>query len=144
MGETESELLAHIEELFAAIAAKDMGRIEQCYLNESSLLVFLEGPRSRNVGWESIKAGWRHFLEASMELKGFEWGEDRLIRARGDLGFLAATNLFAWRIKGRDLTVEMRGTWAMERIGGAWRIVHEHGSFPHPDPYGAGDWSKKR
>ena len=138
----ERELLARMEALFSAIAAKDLGGIEACYLNEPSLLVFLEGPRTRNVGWENIKVGWRHFLEASMELKGFEWGDDLLIRVCGGAGFVAATNRFHWRIKGRDLAVEMRGTWAMERIDGAWRIVHEHGSFPHPDPYGAGDWSR--
>lgn len=136
-----AELLARMEELFSAIAAKDLARIGGCYLNEPSLLVFLEGPRSRNLGWENIEVGWRHFLEAPMELRGFDWGDDLLIRARGDAGFVAATNRFHWRIKGRDLTVEMRGTWSMERIAGAWRIVHEHGSFPHPDPYGAGDWS---
>ncbi len=141
MAGMERELLARVEELFAAISAKDLDRIERCYLNAPELMVFLEGPRSRNAGWENIKAGWRHFLNAAMELKGFEWGGDRLIRVRGEAGFVAATNQFHWRIKGRDLTVEMRVTWAMERIDGSWRIVHEHASFPNPNPYGSGDWA---
>lgn len=138
----EGELLARVESLFAAVARKDLAGIEACYLNEPSLLVFVEGPRVRNVGWESIKVGWRSFLDASMELRGYAWGEDLLVRVRGDAGFVAATNRYDWRIKGRALTVEMRGTWAMERLDGAWRIVHEHGSFPHPDPYGAGEWAR--
>ena len=136
----EGELLSRMESLFTAIAGKDLPGIEACYLNEPSLLVFLEGPRTRNVGWESIKRGWRHFLDASMELRGFTWGDDLLIRVRGDAGFVAATNRYDWRVKGRDLALEMRGTWAMERINGSWTIVHEHGSFPHPNPYGAEDW----
>ena len=138
----ERELLTRMERLFAAVAGKDLAGIEACYLNEPSLLVFVEGPRMRNVGWESIKVGWREFLDASMELRGYAWGEDLLIRVRGDAGFVAATNRFDWRIKDREVTVEMRGTWAMERLNGEWRIVHEHGSFPHPDPYGAGDWER--
>ena len=133
--------MARMEDLFAAIAAKDMVAIEACYLNEASLLVFVEGPRTRNVGWESIKAGWRHFLDASMDLTGYAWGGDLLVRVRGDAGFVAATNRYHWRVKGRDLTVDMRGTWVMERLNGEWRIVHEHGSFPHPNPYGTGDWA---
>ena len=135
MNAPEKELVAHIEDLFSAITAKDMDRIERCYLNEPVLLVFLEGPRSRNVGWDSIKVGWQHFLDASMELRGFEWGADLLVRGRGEAGFVAATNSYRWRVKGRDLTVRMRGTWVMERVNAEWRIVHEHGSFPHPDPY---------
>jgi ketosteroid isomerase-like protein len=138
----ERELLTRMESLFAAVAAKDLAGIEACYLNEPSLLVFVEGPRMRNVGWESIKVGWQDFLAASMELRGYTWGEDLLIRVRGDAGFVAATNRFDWRIKDRELTVEMRGTWAMERLNGEWRIVHEHGSFPHEDPYGSGDWAR--
>lgn len=134
--------MARMESLFAAIAAKDMVGIEACYLNDPSLLVFVEGPRMRNVGWESIRVGWRHFLDASMELRGYAWGEDLLIRVRGDAGFVAATNRYDWRIKDRDLTLEMRGTWAMERGNGEWRIVHEHASFPHANPYGAGDWAR--
>lgn len=141
--EAELELVSRVESLFAAVAAKDVAGIEACYLNEPSLLVFVEGPRMRNVGWESIKLGWRHFLEASMELRGYTWGEDLLIRVRGEAGFVAATNRFEWRIKGRELSLEMRGTWAMERLDGQWRIVHEHASFPHPDPYGAGDWARQ-
>jgi ketosteroid isomerase-like protein len=138
-----AELLGRMESLFAAVAAKDLAGIQECYLNAPSLLVFLEGPRTRNVGWASIKIGWQQFLDASMELQGFEWGEDLLIRARGEAGFVAATNRYHWRIVGREVTAEMRGTWVMERIEGSWRIVHEHGSFPHPDPYGAGDWSRE-
>ena len=134
--------MARMESLFAAIAAKDMVGIEACYLNDPSLLVFVEGPRMRNVGWESIRVGWRHFLDASMELRGYAWGEDLLIRVRGDAGFVAATNRYDWRIKDRDLSLEMRGTWAMERGNGDWRIVHEHASFPHANPYGAGDWAR--
>ena len=61
--------MARMESLFAAIAAKDMVGIEACYLNDPSLLVFVEGPRMRNVGWESIRVGWRHFLDASMETR---------------------------------------------------------------------------
>ena len=139
----ERELRDLMEELFSAIMAKDLSRIEGCYLNAPELLVFLEGPRSRTVGWENIKAGWRHFLAAAMELETYQWGEDLLIRVYGESGFVAATNSYNWRIKGRELRTEMRGTWALERIGGNWRIVHEHGSFPHPDPYSVGDWSQR-
>ena len=138
----ERELLARMDRLFAAVSAKDLAGIEACYLNEPSLLVFVEGPRMRNAGWENIKVGWRHFLDASMELRGYAWGEDLLIRVWGDAGFVAASNRFDWRIKDRELSVEMRGTWVMERVNGDWRIVHEHGSFPHPNPYGAGDWAR--
>lgn len=91
----DGELLARMEELFSAITAKDLSRIEACYLNAPDLLVFLEGPRSRTVGWESIKVGWRHFLEATMDLQGFEWGDDLLIRVFGESGFVAATNRYA-------------------------------------------------
>ena len=140
----EGELLLRMEGLFAAIAGKNLAGIEACYLTEPSLLVFLEGPRSGSLGWETIKEGWRHFLDASIELRGYAWGADLLVRVRGDAGLVAATNRYHWRVKGRDLSVEMRGTWVMERFAGSWRIVHEHASFPHPDPYGVGDWARKR
>jgi ketosteroid isomerase-like protein len=141
-GADGSELVSRMEALFKAVAAKDLRAIEACYLNEPALLVFLEGPRSRNIGWENIRVGWRHFIDAPMRLKKYEWGEDRLVRVRGDAGFVAATNRFTWEMGGKDLVVEMRATWAMERVGGTWRIVHEHASLPHPDPYGTGDWNK--
>ena len=141
MAGTEGDLLlARLEALFKALMAKNLPGIEACYLNEPTLLVFLEGPRSRNVGWEKIRIGWQHFMEAPMRLENVEWGDDRLVRVRGEAGFVASTNSYTWRTGEKSLTVEMRATWAMERVAGTWRIVHEHVSLPHPDPYGTGDW----
>ena len=41
---------------------------------------------------------------------------------------------------GRASRLRMRMTWLLRWEGDRWRIVHEHGSQPLPDPYGAGDW----
>lgn len=144
-GVTEESLVRHLEALFHAISVKDLAGIERSYLNEPSLLVFVEGPRYRNVGWNSIKHGWRTFLDAPLELKNFEWGSDRLVEvsADGEMGFVAATNRYSWLISGRPHVTEMRGTWIARSLAGAWRIVHEHGSFPAADPYGIGDWVPK-
>jgi len=35
-------------------------------------------------------------------------------------------------------TVSNRGTWVLEKVAGDWLIVHEHVSFPVPDPYPTG------
>jgi ketosteroid isomerase-like protein len=159
----EDAAVRRIESLFAAIRSRDLDGIERCYWNAPGLLVFVEGPRTRNVSWESIKRGWRHFIDAKIDLRSYEWGEDRTVKTSlgaatgadfSDMAFVAATNRYHWMIDGRPHTTEMRGTWVLGRFPGEesagaapgetllWRIMHEHGSFPHPDPYGAGDWLK--
>ncbi|MFD2354595.1 nuclear transport factor 2 family protein [Nonomuraea ferruginea] len=41
---------------------------------------------------------------------------------------------------GKQGRLRMRMTWLVRREDDTWRIVHEHGSQPLADPYGAGDW----
>jgi ketosteroid isomerase-like protein len=136
-----NDIKQFMERFFQGVIQKQIEVIADTYAHDNRLFVFLEGPRSKTVGWENVRTGWEHYLASRISVQRIVWGDDLQVRDYGHSGWVAATNKITVAIgDGPPKTLEMRSTWLLEKRDGHWRIVHEHVSQPHPDPYGIGDW----
>lgn len=138
-----SDIQQFLERFFQGLVDKDIQRIDDSYLHAERLFVFLEGPRSKTIGWTDVRSGWEKYLASRISVVELRLGDDAQIHDGGDTGWVAASLRAVIAIDGAPpKTLDFRGTWLLEKNDGRWRIVHEHVSLPHPDPYGVGDWAK--
>ncbi len=128
----EAELRQLITEQMNAIGAKDMDRLMKLYAAE--VVVFDVKPPFQTTGADA----WRQTWEACLPyLPGSFQTEmrDLHLAVSGDLAL--AHWLFRFTGMEKDhpaMQTWMRATAGYRRIGGRWRIVHEHCSVPfHPE-----------
>lgn len=128
------------EGMLRAVIDRDLPAVLDSFSGGEDAYVFVEGPRWTTRGGDRIAAGWRAYFEAPIRITGFTWVEgpytfesDALGQVLGVIDYLVSGNGVAKKLR-------MRMTWLLRHEGDRWRIVHEHGSQPLADPYGAGDW----
>lgn len=132
------EVVEAVESLFDAIKQKDIPRMQERYLHDDRLMVFLEGPESKIEGFDqpSNEATWRALFDA-VTFTELELADDLRAGRDHDLGWVGASIRMTYAALDGSApnTVESRGTWILERTGEDWHIVFEHVSFPATDPY---------
>jgi len=134
-----------MERFFQGVIDKKIEVIADIYAHDEQLFVFLEGPRAKTIGWEKVQTGWENYLSSKISVQSITWGDDLRIRDYGNVGWVAASNKVTVTVGDEPpKTLEMRSTWLLEKRDGRWRIIHEHVSLPHPDPYGIGDWLREQ
>lgn len=140
---TENTLIEKTVKHFEAVKVKDLPGILDFYEHSEDLMVFVEGPRWRTLGFSMVDKGWTDFMDSSIKVEKAEWVEDLRSRIVGDMGFVAGISELTVNIGGNVQKVRFRGTFVFQRESdGEWRAVHEHFSQPAADPYGVGDWLK--
>ncbi|WP_256839422.1 YybH family protein [Ornithinimicrobium faecis] len=132
--------LATATGMLDALIDRDLDGVLECFDPAEDTYVYLEGPRWTNKGGEAIRKGWRDYFQAPIALLSWQWAEGPEVHESGDLGFVAGVIEYQFESDGMARPLRMRMTWVVRRRGGAWRILHEHGSQPLTDPYGTGDW----
>jgi uncharacterized protein (TIGR02246 family) len=143
--ESTDDIKRFMERFFQAVIDKNIEVISSTYAHDARLFVFLEGPRAKTIGWEKVRTGWESYLSSKISVQSITWGDDLQIRDYGNAGWVAASNKVTVAIGDESpKTLEMRSTWLLEKRDGQWRIVHEHVSLPHADPYGIGDWLREQ
>jgi ketosteroid isomerase-like protein len=136
----EAKLRTVVDELFAAIVAKDVGTIMSHYLPEDRLLIFLEGPTSTVEGWDEtfLHSAWSELLEI-VTFSNLQVAQNTQVRCDGSTGWVCGEVTTTYG-KISDLPTEhrsvlSRGTWLFEEVAGRWYIAAEHVSFAVPNPY---------
>jgi ketosteroid isomerase-like protein len=123
----ESEILALIDSLHQAHRDKNAAGIAAPYAPNAAIFD-LSPPLAHPGVTVERKQPWLDTWDTGIDL------ESRDLRIT-----VAGNHAFAWgyqrmsgtpRAAGRPISFWMRVTYAFERIGGAWRIVHEHNSVP--------------
>ncbi len=126
---------------FFSVVERHIDDIIDHYADGSDTYVFLEGPRWETRGHAAIATGWRAYVASDIIVTGVEWVGEPTDQIVGEMGWIAGTVEMRLSVRGTTKTVRWRGTFVLTRCSdGKWRIVHEHFSQPHPDPYGIGDW----
>ena len=123
-----------------SLARQDLEGVLDCFDPAEDTYVFVEGPRWTNRGGERIRDGWRDYFTAPQKLASWEWVEGPEAHESGELALVAGVIRYDFEIDGASAPMNFRMTWVLRRTNGVWRILHEHGSQPLPDPYGTGDW----
>ncbi|MBX7219280.1 MAG: nuclear transport factor 2 family protein [Blastocatellia bacterium] len=136
-----SELSDFAASHFQAVIEKRIDEVIDHYAPLETTYVFLEGPRWATLGQTNIAAGWKAFLTSKMTLLSCQWKEAPLEEIAGEMGWIGGIVHMELKIGEQPKSLDLRGTFVVRRFAdGKWRIVHEHFSQPHPDPYGVGDW----
>lgn len=142
--------LQTVNEHYQVIIDKNIDAICSKYVQSEDTYVVLEGPRLTTKGYEKIKKGWKDFCNTNMlQLQSISWIEGP---------FTQETSLMAWVSGIIILKVGVtkanqaphffentfRASFVLikEEENAQWKIMHEHVSVAHPDPYGIGDWLK--
>ena len=132
--------LAAIEAMLNAVIDRRLDEVLDSFSAADDAYVFVEGPRWSTRGGDRIAQGWRAYFDAPIRIDSYRWLEGPFVLGDEPLALVAGILDYAVRGNGKAGTLRMRMSWLLRDEGGRWRIVHEHGSQPLPDPYGAGDW----
>ena len=122
----EAKIREAIEGCAAALRAKDAGRVVSHYTPDFVLFslappLVLTGPDA--AGLEEWFATWQGSL-------GYEI-RDLDITVSGEVAFCHSLNqLSGTKVDGEKANVWFRHTLCFRKIGGAWKIAHEHESVP--------------
>jgi ketosteroid isomerase-like protein len=118
---------ARIRELIAewqhAVIAKDADSLIRHYA--SDVVVFDVVPPASFTGSERYREHWQRWFDSMKGPISFEMNDIKVV-TDGDVAFAHSVNRVV--IDGQDNLV--RATVGFRRIGGDWRVVHEHASVP--------------
>ncbi len=135
MNTREREIRSLIRTLVEGLVNGDMRIVEQAYQHSPSLLIFLEGPRMKLIGWKAMRKAVSGFLRTHTKIRSHLNRDSRFI-ADGRLGVFYGTYRFQAvnRLTGKPVGWMARNTFVFRKIGNRWKIIHEHDSFPAPLP----------
>lgn len=124
----EAEIRALIERWQRAVVAKDMDGIVQPYADD--IVAFDAVKALQFKGKQIYRAHWEACMEQCPGAGIFEF-EQVKIAAAEDVAFAHwLTHCGPAQGEGEDQTCYMRVTAGYQRIGGQWKVVHEHWSAP--------------
>jgi ketosteroid isomerase-like protein len=131
---TKADSRAAIETLenqfAAAVNAKNLGAIMKVYAPGSELFVFDVVPPRQYVGADAYRKDWKGFLDMFKGPVKFTMS-DLSIDAGAKMAYShSAQHISGTDTKGKPIDFTVRVTDVYRRIGGEWRIVHEHVSVP--------------
>lgn len=103
--------------------------------NRGDIEGFMEGywksDRVRFASGGSVTTGWQETLESYRERYGTREKMGTLSLRGLDIRVLSESHAYAfgkWRLKRKEASLSGVFTLVFEKIGGAWRIVHDHSS----------------
>jgi ketosteroid isomerase-like protein len=146
--------LGAIEAMLNAVIERRLEEVLDSFSAGEDAYVFVEGPRWSTRGGDRIAKGWRAYFDAPIRIDSYAWVEGPFVLGEEPLALVAGILDYAVRGNGSAGMLRMRMSWLLRAEGRKtlalshsdephvtrWRIVHEHGSQPLADPYGAGDW----
>jgi uncharacterized protein (TIGR02246 family) len=125
---SDTEIRALLAQYAKALHAKDADAVMACYAPD--VVAFDLAPPLAHRGAETIRAGlgeWFPTWRSGIQVEA----ADVTIDVDGDLAVCRALNhMTGARTSGENTDLWFRATVCLRRIGGAWKIVHEHASVP--------------
>jgi len=127
----KAQIQALEEQLAAAIAAKDVDKIMQCYAPGEELFVFDIIPPRQYVGAAAYRRDFEGFFATAASGPTSGQISDLDITTDGKLAFAHyTTHMTLTDKKGTKTDMVIRTTDCLKKIKGKWLIVQEHNSFP--------------
>lgn len=121
------EIRERLEEKARAYAARDVDRVMDIYENSSTVSVFDPGPPDEYRGYSAVTETIGNFINGA-ETMQLTYQGDRA-EASGDLGTAWSLVRIKTRLKnGVEVDVICRQTNVWRRVGGVWKVIHEHNS----------------
>lgn len=124
----EREIRALIARWSKAVRDQDMEGIRADH--DPDILMFDVPPPFLSRGLDAYMATWDMFLASSEKPVVFDF-HDIKVTAGPDVAFATAIgNCVSIDANGQREPLEFRLTMGLRKIGGRWRVMHEHHSLP--------------
>jgi uncharacterized protein (TIGR02246 family) len=124
----EAEIRALIERWAKAVREEDRAAIRADH--DAQILMFDVPPPFLSRGLDAYMATWETFFSAAEKPVAFAF-HDVEVSCGEDVGFATAVgrcvNIDG---EGKREPLEFRLTMGLRKIGGRWRVMHEHHSLP--------------
>lgn len=131
--EAQGEVRQRLEEIWPTAAAKDFERLESFHLYGPKFTEFKDG---RPRGDAATCAAGERATFSRLEHPLVDMG-DLAINVFGDVAVATFNGRFTGQIAGNAVALDQQCTIVFVRVGGDWKIVHEHMSplgGPPPGP----------
>ena len=112
-----------------AKAVRDENRAGIRADHDPEILMFDVPPPFLSRGLDAYMATWDTFFKWQAKPVQFDF-RDVVITAGADVAFATATGMCCDLSSGQPVNLEFRLTIGFRKIGGRWRILHEHHSLP--------------
>jgi ketosteroid isomerase-like protein len=124
----EAEILALIERWALAVRNEDRAAIGSDH--DGGMLMFDVPPPFLSRGLDGYMASWELFFSCAEKPVAFDFS-DIEITAGADVAFATAIgHCINTDSKGHREPLQFRLTMGLRKIGGKWRVMHEHHSLP--------------
>lgn len=133
-----------INSFYQAIIDRKVEAIHASYIAQEDTYVILEGPRLTTTGFSKIASGWIDFCQSGLLLESIEWLEGPREEIKGEMAWVAGVIKLTIAVNGKTFTQTFRASFVVLLEDQQWKIRHEHVSAALEDPYGIGDWLKKK
>jgi uncharacterized protein (TIGR02246 family) len=124
----EAEVRALIERWAQAVREED--RVGISADHDSNILMFDVPPPFLSRGLDAYMATWETFFTAAEKPVAFDF-HDVEVSCGEDVSFATAVGRCVTTDEsGRREPLEFRLTMGLRKVGGRWRVMHEHHSLP--------------
>jgi len=125
-----TEVNVVLTRLVAGYESADVEKIMALYASSDTLVVYDVTPPLRFVGYDAYKKAYEDFYAAFPGGVSVDVTE-REVSVVGELAYTHEIN--KWTVRDQadnSLVFTARETYVLQKIDGAWLIVHEHASVP--------------
>lgn len=125
---------------YKAIIEKEVAAICNKYVQSANTYVILEGPRLTTMGFDKIQKGWTDFCNSALQLLSIDWIEGPFEQTANEMAYVAGIIKLKVKVAEKEFENIFRASFVLVKENTGFKILHEHVSVVHPDPYGIGDW----
>jgi ketosteroid isomerase-like protein len=142
-GDPKADITALENALAAAVQAKDLDKTLSYYEMSDRLLLFDAIPPRQYAGADAVRKDFKGFYDNFVGPIKFEL-TDLQVMADARIGFAHSIQHVSGAGKdGKQVDMTFRVTDCLRKIGGKWKIVHQHISFPVDIATGKADMQSK-
>lgn len=142
--------LQTVNQHYQVILDKHIEAICSKYVQSEDTYVVLEGPRLTTKGYQKIQKGWTDFCNTTMlQLQSINWIEGPFTQETQNMAWVSGIIVLKVGVTKANQELHFfentfRASFVLIRADEKqdWKIIHEHVSVAHTDPYGIGDWLK--
>ena len=125
---SEAQILRRIGKLVEAVRAADLESVMSSYAHD--VVTFDIVAPLQKIGTDGKRENWKSVFATYQRPLGYEV-RDVEIAVSGDVAFAYSLNRISGTLRnGSQIAQWLRWTACFRKIGGDWRIVHDHVSVP--------------
>ena len=124
----QTEILALIDRWTAAVRNEDRAAIRENH--DADMLMFDVPPPFQSRGLDAYMATWETFFSTAEKPVAFDFHDIEITTGENVAFASAVGNCVYFDSEGKRQPLQFRLTMGLRKVGGRWRVTHEHHSVP--------------